>query len=71
MDKVTEAVDNGEFVISVFIDLSKAFDTIDHLILLKKLYHYGLRGQAYQLIKNYLSSRQECVTFDGITSNSL
>ena len=47
IDKLIESVDRGEYVISIFLDFTKAFDTIDHKILLQKLYHYGLRVPAY------------------------
>ena len=41
-DKLSSAIDNKKFTIGVFIDLSKAFDTVNHEILLAKLHHYGL-----------------------------
>ena len=47
--------------IGVFIDLSKAFDTIDHSILLSKLDHYGVRGVANQWFANYLSDRKQFI----------
>ena len=43
----------------VFIDITKAFDTIDHSILLSKLEHYGLRGIAIIWLSNYLSNRKQ------------
>jgi len=43
-DKVTEAIDKSEFCLGIFIDLSKAFDTLNHDVLLKKLEMYGIRG---------------------------
>ena len=43
-DKINAAIDNREFAIGIFIDLSKAFDTINHCILIKKLEAYGTRG---------------------------
>ena len=46
IDKLTTALENGEFMIGVYLDFSKAFDTINHQILLDELYHYGIRGVA-------------------------
>ena len=43
-DNITKLFDNGNIAISIFIELKKAFDTIDHRILLCKLYFYGIRG---------------------------
>ncbi len=54
-DKITEAWDKNEFAIGISIDLSKAFDTINHHILLKKLAHYGVRGIVLEWFKSYLS----------------
>ena len=47
LDKLHTTMEKGDYAIGIFIDLRKAFDTVDHSILLYKLYHYGLRGPAY------------------------
>jgi hypothetical protein len=65
-NKITEAVDKKKYTIGIFIDLSKAFDTVNHDILLRKLYHYGIRGLALDWIKNYLSGRKQFVEYNGI-----
>ena len=54
VDKITKSLDNGDIVIGVFIDLKKAFDTVDHIILLKKLYYYDIRGHALKWCESYL-----------------
>ena len=51
--------------------MSKAFDTVDHSILLKKLYMYGIRGVALDFLTSYLSNRSQCVEIDGLYSSSL
>ena len=48
VDKVTEALDNGDYVVGVFLDFSKAFDTVDHFILLDKMFIYGVQNIALQ-----------------------
>ena len=58
-------------VLGVFIDLSKAFDTIDHKILLNKLQKYGIRGTPYKLLKSYLSDRYQQVKIENHTSEKL
>ena len=71
IDKVTMAKDQNEYSIGVFLDLMKAFDTINHRILLKKLEHYGIRGLALKLLTNYLTGRTQCVTMNGSLSDYL
>jgi hypothetical protein len=55
---------NKEFVLGIFIDLSKAFDTVDHAILLKKLEKYGVKNVALLWFKIFLLNRQQCVNTD-------
>jgi len=61
VDQITEKLNNKQFTIGIFIDLSKAFDTIDHKILISKLQHYGIRGIALEWFKSYLTNRHQYV----------
>ena len=67
-EKIRYAIDNNEFACGIFIDLQKAFDTVDHHILLKKLQHYGIRGIANSWFKSYLSNRKQSVCISGYFS---
>ena len=68
IDKIVENIENGKLPLNIFLDLSKAFDTLDHRILLYKLSVYGIRGTAYELCKSYLLKRKQYVDIDGIKS---
>ena len=61
IDNVKMKIDNKEGMCSIFLDLSKAFDTVNHQILLQKLYRYGIRGVPLQWFKSYLESRAQYV----------
>ena len=71
IEEITNATDNKNQAIRVFIDLKKAFDTVDHRILIKKLEHYGVRGAASDWLKSYLSNRKQFVDIDGCSSELL
>ena len=64
-------MDNNEVPINIFIDLSKAFYTIDHNILLHKLRFYGLDGSTLLLFESYLSNRRQYVEIDEMQSETL
>ena len=70
IDKITEALDNGDYVTGIFLDFSKAFDMVNHKILLYKLSHYGIRGSAFDWFKSYLSNRSQFVAYNGVASTA-
>jgi len=69
IDKIMNALDNNEHVIGLYLDFAKAFDTVDHQILLKKLQHYGIRGNALHWFDSYLSHRTQIVKYNNIISD--
>ena len=69
IDKIAKSLENGEWVIGVFLDFSKAFDTVNHDVLLQKLQHYGIRGSALKWFQSYLSDRCQYVTYIGQESS--
>ena len=64
-------MDKNDIPITIFLDLSKAFDTLDHNILLDKLSYYGINGTAYKLMESYLTNRKQFVEIDDIKSDTL
>ena len=68
-EAIRKAMDESSFAVGVFIDLQKAFDTVDHEVLLSKLNHYGIRGIANNWFRSYLTNRQQYVTVNGKDSN--
>ena len=68
-DRIKFAIDKKELTCGIFIDLTKAFDTVDHNILLQKMHNYGIRGNIHNLFKSYLSNRQQFVKVNNAKSN--
>ena len=64
VDKISNNIDIKKHSIGIFLDLSKAFDTIDHQILLRKLQRYGVRGIACDWFKSYLENRVQYVSYN-------
>ena len=67
-DKIQKAIDKGTYSCSIFLDLCKAFDTVNHNILLTKLEYYGIRGVAHAWFTSYLSDRKQFVSLHGTNS---
>ena len=70
-DRLTQNMDRGDISITIYLDLSKAFDTLNHEILINKLNYYGVRGTANNWFQSYLSSRNQFVSFDNQQSNMM
>ena len=66
IDEITKALDEGNYAISIFLDLSKAFDTVNHYILLSKLDVYGIRDIENKWFRSYLNKRKQKVFVKGL-----
>lgn len=71
VEKISTSIENNEYTLGIFLDLAKAFDTVNHNILLSKLYKYGIRGVPHNWFKNYLSERYQYVYINKTKSNKL
>ena len=70
IESIRSNLDNKTYSCGVFVDLEKAFDTVNHKILIAKLDHIGIRGVANQWIESYLKNRNQTVKLNGFTSQS-
>ena len=68
IDRITNEIDLGNTPINIYIDLSKAFETLDHNILISKLQHYDIKGTALRLLLRYLSNIKQFVQYGDILS---
>ena len=68
VEKINKVLSSGKIIVGVTLDFSEAFDTIQHPILLKKLFAYGIRGNILKLIESYLANRQQFVTINNSNS---
>ena len=68
-ESIIKNLDVGNIGCGIFVDLQKAFDTVEHDIFLSKLEHYGVRGLANKWFKSYLSNRKQYVSINGYHSN--
>ena len=68
-ENIRKNLDEGNIGCSIFVNLQKAFNTVEHDILLSKLEHYGICGLANEWFKSYLSNRKQYVSINGYNSN--
>ncbi len=64
-------IDKNDIPINIYLDLSKAFDTLDHTILLEKFNYYSINGVALKLMESYLTNRTQYVEINDVKSDTL
>ena len=71
VNDISSSFERGEYTLGIFIDLSKAFDTVDHEILISKLEYYGIKGKTLTWLKSYLSERKQCISYSDVGKTSM
>ena len=70
-EKIRHALDNDHYMCGIFVDFQKAFDKVNHDILLSKLYYYGIRDTPFKLIKSYFTNRKQYTHINDSESTAL
>ena len=71
LEDIYDSLDNKEYVLGIYLDLKKTFDTVDHSSLLWKLNNYGIRGTVHDWFASYLSNRLQFTAVNGCSSCKL
>jgi hypothetical protein len=70
IDKIKEAIDKNEYSLGIYLDIKKAFDSLEHSILIEKLEFYGFRGHISKLLQDYLTNRKQFTLANGCQSGT-
>ena len=71
VNDISSSFGRGQYTLGIFIDLSKAFDTVDHEILISLLEYYGIKGKTLKWLKSYLSERKQCISYSDVGKTSI
>ena len=71
VNDISSSFERGESTLGIFIDLPKAFDTVDHEILISKLENYGIKGKTLKWFKSYLSERKQCISYSDVGKTTM
>ena len=66
VNDISSSFERGKYTLGIFINLSKAFDTVDHEILISKSEYYGIKGKNLKWLKSYLSERKQSISCSGV-----
>ena len=68
VDQINCSFEKNIYTLVIFIDISKAFDTVDHKILITKLENYGVKGTNLQWIKSFLENRKQFIAYENFST---
>ena len=69
-DQISNTFNDKNYLLGIFIDLTKAFDTVDRKIIIQKLEHYGINGKNLSLFKHYLTNLKQYIQYDSNNNNN-
>ena len=69
IEQMNDKFENISFTLTIFIDLSKAFDTVNHQVLISKINNYGVKGKNLSWFKSYLEDRKQYLSYNNVVTN--